>query len=360
MIKNSMFGTGFMFSVLLLLLSNNVIAGSWEVLQEYDRERDYFAFCFVSATDGWVVGESPFELDNKGFIGYTTDAGKTWQASDASVPERLQSVYFFDKKHGWVVGDKGLVMNTVDGGKSWDVQTSKVEINDIGLSDVHFTSNSVGYAVGMGETIVHTTNGGGTWKILRGGQEAGGVGDDDTNVFNAVQFIDTSTGWVVGASLSPSTGGQKTLIQKTTDAGKNWVDLPVSGEDILSDVFFVDASIGWVVGENGVILRTSNGGESWERQKSNSPEKLRSVVFISKNTGWAVGGEFGVNVVLQTEDSGQTWIDQSSGKLYVQDIGQFESDVWITGQNGFVKKYSKQHVQVAYVEFSEADGPVKY
>ena len=77
MIKNSMFGTGFMFSVLLLLLSNNVIAGSWEVLQEYDRERDYFAFCFVSATDGWVVGESPFELDNKGFIGYTTDAGKT-------------------------------------------------------------------------------------------------------------------------------------------------------------------------------------------------------------------------------------------------------------------------------------------
>ena len=352
MIKNRMFGTGFMFAVLLLLLSNSVIAGSWEVLQEYDREHDYFAFCFVSATDGWVVGESPFELDNKGFIGYTTDAGKTWQASDATVPERLQSVYFFDKKHGWVVGDKGLVMSTVDGGKSWDVQTSKVEINNIALSDVHFTSNSVGYAVGMGETIVHTTNGGNTWKILRGGQEAGGVGDDDTNVFNAVQFIDTSTGWVVGASLSPSTGGQKTLIQKTTDAGKNWVDLPVSGEDILSDVFFVDASIGWVVGENGVIWRTSNGGESWERQKSNSPEKLRSVVFISKNAGWAVGGEFGVNVVLKTEDSGQTWIDQSSGKLYVQDIGQFESNVWITGQNGFVKKYSKQHFQVAYVEFS--------
>ena len=131
------------------------------------------------------------------------------------------------------------------------------------------------------------------------------------------------------------------MIQKTTDAGKNWVDLPVSGEDILSDVFFVDASNGWVVGENGVILRTSNGGESWERQKSNSPEKLRSVVFISENVGWVVGGEYGVNVVLQTEDSGQTWVDQSSGKLYGQDIGHFESDVWITGQNGFVKKYSK-------------------
>ena len=115
----------------------------------------------------------------------------------------------------------------------------------------------------------------------------------------------------------------------------------VTLEDILSDVFFVNASNGWVVGENGVILRTSNGGESWERQKSNSPEKLRSVVFISENVGWVVGGEFGVNVVLQTEDSGQTWVDQSSGKLYGQDIGHFESDVWITGQNGFVKKYSK-------------------
>ena len=72
MIKNSMFGTGFMFSVLLLLLSNNVIAGSWEVLQEYDRERDYFAFCFVSATDGWVVGDKEvigyeFVTDDKDF-----------------------------------------------------------------------------------------------------------------------------------------------------------------------------------------------------------------------------------------------------------------------------------------------------
>ncbi len=131
------------------------------------------------------------------------------------------------------------------------------------------------------------------------------------------------------------------MIQKTTDAGRNWVDLPVSGDDILSDVFFVDASTGWVVGGNGVILRTSNSGESWERQESNSPEKLRSVVFINENVGWAVGGELGVNVVLQTEDSGQTWVDQSSGKLYAQDIGSFEDNVWITGQNGFVNKYSK-------------------
>ena len=171
MVKNSVFGIGLIFSGLLLVLSNGVMAGSWEVLQEYDREHDYFAFFFVSATDGWVVGESPFELDNRGFIGYTTDAGKTWKASDATVSERLQSVYFFGKKHGWVVGDKGLVMSTVDGGKSWDVQTSKVEISGIGLSDIHFASNQVGYAVGMGETIIRTANGGKTWKILRGGSK---------------------------------------------------------------------------------------------------------------------------------------------------------------------------------------------
>ena len=56
MVKNSVFGIRLIFSGLLLVLSNGVMAGSWEVLQEYDREHDYFAFFFVSATDGWVVG----------------------------------------------------------------------------------------------------------------------------------------------------------------------------------------------------------------------------------------------------------------------------------------------------------------
>ena len=47
MVKNSVFGIGLIFSGLLLVLSNGVMAGSWEVLQEYDREHDYFAFFFL-------------------------------------------------------------------------------------------------------------------------------------------------------------------------------------------------------------------------------------------------------------------------------------------------------------------------
>ena len=67
-----------------------------------------------------------------------------------------------------------------------------------GLKGVHFVSPKIGYAVGMSETIVQTSNGGRQWNVLRGGEVASAVGDEETIVLNAVQFIDESTGWVTG------------------------------------------------------------------------------------------------------------------------------------------------------------------
>ena len=196
----------------------------------------------------------------------------------------------------------------------------------------------------MGETILQTTNGGNTWKILRGGQAGSGVGEDDTSVFNGVQFVDASTGWVVGVRLSPRTGGQDGLIQKTVDGGANWIDQPTHIEDILKDVFFVNASTGWAVGENGVILHTTNGGDSWESQNSGTQEHLLSVQFASDTVGWAVGGDFGVTAIIHTTDGGKTWqqqelSDPSAAKVPVKDIFVRGDRAWVTGNNGLVMQY---------------------
>ena len=196
--------------------------------------------------------------------------------------------------------------------------------------------------------MLKTKGGGKTWKILRGGEMGGAVGDQDTVVFNAIQFIDESTGWVTGVKLSPTTGGQDGIVEKTTDDGKTWVNQPTNVPDILKDIFFIDDSNGWVVGENGVVLHSTNGGDTWNIQTSGTEENLESVRFVDKNVGWAAGGALGVNVIIYTSDGGETWENQSVtddpivSKQPITDVAALdESHIWVTGPSGVVMSYSK-------------------
>ena len=331
--------------VIVLLVTGYSFAyahGEWGVMQKQDPDnRDYFSIAFTSSKEGWVVGSSVFDMDYPGFIGHTKDGGLNWSKAEVDVNKNLSAVYFYDEKHGWAIGAEGTIVATKNGGERWDIQTSKVG-ND--LYSVFFVSPKTGFVVGMGETILQTTNGGNTWKILRGGEAGSGVGEDDTSVFNAIHFADNSTGWVAGVRLSPRTGGQDGLIQKTVDGGKNWVDQPTHIEDILKDVFFVNASTGWAVGENGVILHTTNGGDTWEIQSSGTEEHLLSVQFASDTVGWAVGGDFGVNAIIHTTDGGKTWQKQEIGdpqaaKIPVKDIFVRGERAWVTGNSGLVMQY---------------------
>ncbi len=320
--------------------------GQWNVLQQMDMEdvRDYNGVAFISRDEGWVVGISALDMDSPGYIGHTRDGGKTWQKAEVPIEQMLTDIYFFDKKNGWAVGQQGMVVGTTDGGRRWDIQTSKV---GNWLKGVHFVSPKIGYAVGMNDTIVQTTNGGKQWSVLRGGEVAAAVGDEETVVLNAVQFMDESTGWVTGVRISPETGGQDGLVQKTTDAGQTWTDQPTNIPDILEDIFFVDANNGWAVGENGIVLHTTNGGDSWELQTSGTEEKLLSVSFADSAVGWAAGGGLGVSIILHTTDGGTTWATQTIDDPIISKVpanGIFVLDannVWVTGNNGFVVSSSK-------------------
>lgn len=349
MYRQKLFRIGIITTLAALCITGTLYAaGSWNILQKQDPEiRDYFAITFISSEEGWAVGDSLFDMDNPGFIGHTRDGGKTWEKAEIDISQRLGDIFFFDKKNGWAIGKNGMIVGTKDGGKKWEIQTSKV---GNWLYGVHFPTEKIGYAVGMSETIVQTTNGGKTWKVLRGGEGGGAVGDDDTSVFNAAYFFDESTGWVAGVKLSPSTRGQDGLIQKTTDGGKNWVDQPTNIEDIIKDIWFVNASTGWAVAENGVVLHTTNGGDTWELQTSGTEEHLMSVRFADENTGWAAGGGLGVAVIIHTTDGGQTWETQDIGdpilsKIPINDVFILDGKhAWVTGNNGMVMKATAYEV----------------
>ncbi|MYC74721.1 hypothetical protein F4X10_02975 [Candidatus Poribacteria bacterium] len=309
------------------------VLGNWSVLQERDPEvRDYMSIAFTSKNNGWVVGAASFEdFENPGFIGYTMDGGKSWQKSEIKIPADLAEVYFLDDKYGWAVGADGTIVGT-DNGRDWELQTSKV---GNGLKGIYFVNKEVGYAVGESDTILSTKNGGRSWKVLQGGQ-LGAVGDDDANMYSAIQFLDEETGWIAGVRVSPSTQGQHTLIQKTMDGGQTWNTQAINREDILEDIFFLDASMGWAVGENGVILHTSNGGETWQDQTSGTEETLRSVGFADEKNGWAVGGDFGVGAILRTSDGGETWELEDSREKLVKVFVLDGQNVWVAGSTGAI------------------------
>ena len=311
-------------------------AEGWTVLQERDPDfRDYMSITSTSKSTGWVVGAASFEdFENPGFIGYTTDGGASWQKSEIKISADLAEVYFLDEKHGWAVGADGTIVTTSNG-QDWEPQTSKV---GNGLKGIYFVNEEVGYAAGESDTILSTKNGGRSWKVLQGGQ-LGAVGDDDANMYNAVQFLDEETGWLAGVRVSPSTQGQSALIQKTTDGGQNWVTKETGGkEDILEDIFFLNATMGWAVGENGIILHTDNGGESWTEQTSGTPETLRSVGFADENNGWAAGGDFGVGAILRTTDGGKTWELEDSKEKLVKVFVLDEKNVWLASSTGAIMR----------------------
>ena len=327
-----------LFAFLCALVIVLPATGNWEIVQKQDPEiRDYMSIAFTSENSGWAVGVAPLEFEYPGFIGYTMDGGKTWSKAQIDISAQLAEVYFLNETHGWAIGEKGMIAATSNG-KDWEVQTSKV---DNGLKGIYFVNTDVGYVVGASDTILSTKNGGRSWKVLQGGQ-VGAVGDDDANMYNALQFLDENTGWVAGVRVSPSTNGQSALIQKTTDGAETWVTQETEREDILEDIFFLNTSIGWAVGENGTILHTSNGGETWQPQTSGTDETLRSVRFSDDESGVAVGGDLGVGVILLTSNGGETWEIQDPGDAMVQKFQMNKvfifdgKKVWLAGANGAI------------------------
>jgi len=106
--------------------------------------------------------------------------------------------------------------------------------NDEELYGISFADSENGWAVGY-DTIMHTTDGGDTW-IEQDDQQYYNVG------YDAVDFIDSQTGWIAGG-----------LIQKTTDGGNTWTEQYDPSNYGINSIQFVDANNGWAAGGGHVL-----------------------------------------------------------------------------------------------------------
>jgi photosystem II stability/assembly factor-like uncharacterized protein len=161
----------------------------------------------------------------------------------------LTATEFVSATQGWAVG-QDAILATTDGGAHWTTQLS----GKLNLTSVDFVNGQDGWAIGT-TSLLATTDGGAVWTPL----------PEPCPVIRSVHFISASDGYAVAGSGSaagadpefPATGG---AVLVTSDGGHTWNPLPAPPD--VQTVCFSDPQHGWL-GANGQLYRTSDGGRHW-------------------------------------------------------------------------------------------------
>jgi len=122
------------------------------------------------------------------------------------VKENLNSLSFFDEKHGIIVGSSGITLYTDDGGKSWRDQESSTRFN---LFAVQAFGRASAVAAGELGIVLLTDDGGKTWAV-----QPGITG----KVLQAIAYRGGDRVWVAGK------GG--TMLKRTQRLSSKAVSLP--------------------------------------------------------------------------------------------------------------------------------------
>jgi photosystem II stability/assembly factor-like uncharacterized protein len=116
----------------------------------------------------------------------------------------------------------------------------------------------LGYALGG---LDWYSRDGSSLKTLNGGDSWQNSLNHTKYVLTDLYFIDSMTGYLIGADSSDFKTIDDGIILKTTDGGLNWSVIKIKDSGTLFSIQFLDENTGYVAGDMGTILMTKTGGE---------------------------------------------------------------------------------------------------
>ena len=203
---------------------------------------------------------------------------------------------------------------STDGGNTWTA--FPVTLNY--PSDLEMINDNLGYAISNSGSVIKTTDG---W------QTATNVNYGGNSVHDRLFFLNENFGFIAG---------YRRFMKMTLDGGTIWTSvtipstLMVSGEDI-TDVEFVNTTVGFVITSNGNVLKTIDQGVTWTKtQLQGGNYQIEELEFINENIGFAVGP---LGQIYRTADQGVTWTltDTDAGILY--DIRYIDGILYAVGSS---------------------------
>src|SRR5687768_670759 len=98
-----------LFFIFFLAANASSAQALWQKHQSPTGDTLHNAF-FVSAKRGWAISHQT------GLVVQTVDGGESWLIQADLGEGYLESIYFTDKKNGWICGENGRLFKTSDGG----------------------------------------------------------------------------------------------------------------------------------------------------------------------------------------------------------------------------------------------------
>ena len=205
----------------------------------------------------------------------------------------------FVSESKWYAADKIGLWLTENSGTTWQLalKTPDSDAAWHGVSCMSFPDERNGFVVA--DQKLYSTSDGNRWQFISG------LSDTVSSCF----FLDSQHGWI-SSSKWPRKDPPKSIptISKSGDGGRTWKEqwrgnFGLSDKPLVRSMFFVDSLHGWAVGDQ-IILRTEDGGDTWIPRSSRGDEFI-DVEFSSEKYGWISAGSSSTYLVTTT--GGTTW-----------------------------------------------------
>jgi photosystem II stability/assembly factor-like uncharacterized protein len=269
----------------------------------------------------------------------TRDGGKSFSHFEnlTHIDESINDISAVDDKHFWFVTSK-KIFATFDGGDTWEVQFEDTSITDF-LNYIEMFDNFNGVAMGDPKTeasltpILKTTDGGKNWIQVNTNVFGAWSGD----IWRRIDFVDMDIGYFY------TTGGiPDNRFVKTADGGKTWNTLEApAGTKVLK--FFnekIGVNYAYSSSRNSIgIYATHDGGITWP-------------YFTPITGGWGIDIEFipnepskiwvsNMNTLFFSSDTGKTWTHKPTfyDPAGIRDIKFINDRIgWIISNNSLILK----------------------
>lgn len=294
------------------------------------------SICFSDDLNGYAASTTYLYTNN---ILSTSDGGENWVVSHNSIGRwNMHSICSIDANSASMVGDHGQIFKTVDAGLNWFLVSTNTTYN-YALADAAITADSIIVAIGSGGaggvvsgSLIRSTDRGKAWlrvnipmyqltdvsfvndtlgylsesfDILRKTINAGESWEIISSLpieIKALYFFDEHNGLITG----PSFKKESYFLYQTENGGQDWQlldTLPVINE--ITDMEFVDDSLGYITGLGPNVLKSSDRGQSWDWDTLpvNNVWLLKGIEVLNPDTFFIYGD---ANIV-RTTDGGITW-----------------------------------------------------
>jgi photosystem II stability/assembly factor-like uncharacterized protein len=309
----------FIFIYLIFVSCNLLFAQSgWYPLNS-GTATNLLKIQFVNSQTGWAGGVQLFPTHYT--LIKTTNSGEIWIDQTPNFPfgNRVISLFFLNENTGWVTGAEGL-FKTTNGGNNYTA------LNGYTVSDCFFTDDLTGWILCVPEApqLMKTTDGGNTFEPQT-------INITSSEQLSSVRFVNTLTGWCVGNNY----------IFKTIDGGTNWILQEHPFCENIMCVYALSPEIAWVSADSGKVLSTSNGGKDWKQNNITGNYLVSSLFFTNSLTGYAA--TYPRNI-FKTTNNGLDWYPQMNDTTSAFNCIYFTSEDtgYVCGSQGKIFKITNR------------------